>query len=228
MFCVYLTYYKGNLLPKWYIGSSSIKKVENGYTGSVVSKRWKHIYETELTNNRGLFKTRIIYRCEERKAATDEEYRLQKLHKVVVNEKYFNESYASKNGCFTRNKKGELNPMYKQGHKISGRNNGRHKDNYDYKNSNISANISKGLKKSTKNKKGNNNASKKYYIYCNITKSYTDLDKGYLTRFCEIFRIRYQTLYNTLHTKKPVQARGRIKNKNTVGYQLFEGTYKYD
>lgn len=35
-FVVYLTMYSGNLLPKWYIGSSYEEKVLNGYNGTCI------------------------------------------------------------------------------------------------------------------------------------------------------------------------------------------------
>jgi hypothetical protein len=38
MYCVYLTIYKGNNLPPFYIGSTSIDKIDGGYHGSVMSE----------------------------------------------------------------------------------------------------------------------------------------------------------------------------------------------
>lgn len=111
-YCVYLTYYKGNLLPKWYIGSSSDLKIKNGYNGSIKSKKFKDIYKSEQTNNKHLFKTRILsYHCT-RKEALVEELRLQQLHKVVKNKLYMNESYATINGFFGRDVKGINHPQY--------------------------------------------------------------------------------------------------------------------
>jgi hypothetical protein len=55
MYAVYLTMYKGKLLPKWYIGSSTIDKIENGYNGSVCSKKFKTLYEKEQKSNKCFF-----------------------------------------------------------------------------------------------------------------------------------------------------------------------------
>lgn len=109
---VYLTYYKGDKLPKWYIGSSSEEKIKNGYNGSIKSKKFKDIYKSEQTNNKHLFKTRILSCHCTRKEALTEELRLQQLHKVVKNELYMNESYATINGFFGRDVAGSNNPMY--------------------------------------------------------------------------------------------------------------------
>ena len=102
-YCVYLTMYKGELLPKWYIGSSTIQKVKNGYNGTILSKKWYNIYQNEQKENKHLFKTRILSTHETRKQALEEELRVQKLHSVRDNSKYFNESYATVNGYFGKN-----------------------------------------------------------------------------------------------------------------------------
>ena len=60
MFCTYLTMYTGNKLPKWYIGSTSVEKIINGYLGSVVSRKYKDIWNFEIKNNPELFKVRIL------------------------------------------------------------------------------------------------------------------------------------------------------------------------
>jgi hypothetical protein len=38
-YVVYLTTYSGNKMPPYYVGSTGAKNIENGYVGSVVSKR---------------------------------------------------------------------------------------------------------------------------------------------------------------------------------------------
>ena len=60
IYCTYLTVYSGNKLPPFYIGSSSIDIINNGYRGSVSSKEYKQIWKTELKNNSHLFKIMII------------------------------------------------------------------------------------------------------------------------------------------------------------------------
>ena len=93
-YVVYLTYYKGNKLPKWYVGSTSLKKINEGYNGSVSSKELTCIYRTEQKHNKHLFKTRILSYHISREEAYVEELRVQKLHKVATNERYINKGYA--------------------------------------------------------------------------------------------------------------------------------------
>lgn len=116
MFVVYLTMYKGDKLPRWYIGSSSEDKILDGYNGSVQSMKYKEKYCLEQRINKHLFKTRILSFHEDRKEALAEELRVQKLHNVVKNEKYMNMSYATINGFFGMPMKGvnvgEKNGMF--------------------------------------------------------------------------------------------------------------------
>lgn len=107
IFCVYLTMYAGTKLPKWYIGSSNLDKVNKGYNGSVVSVKWREIYKLEQKENKQLFKTRIISTHKTREEALIEELRVQHLHSVVHNRRYYNESYAIPNGFFGRTVKGK-------------------------------------------------------------------------------------------------------------------------
>lgn len=111
-FCVYLTRYAGNQIPKWYMGSSSTKRVENGYRGSVCSKKWKHLWKTELKQNPDLFKTRIISRHNTRKEALEQELFLQKRFDAVRSPKWINEGYAQVNGYMGRDVSGGNNPGY--------------------------------------------------------------------------------------------------------------------
>lgn len=90
MYCVYLTVYKGNLLPPFYIGSTSIDKIENGYRGSVGSKQYKEIWKSEIKYNSQLFKTHIIKIFNDRKAAADYEGYIQRLLHVQYNPLYIN------------------------------------------------------------------------------------------------------------------------------------------
>jgi len=131
MYCVYLTTYSGDLLPAFYIGSSSIENIDNGYKGSVKSKRWKTIWKNELKNNPHLFNVEIIKTFKTRQEATDYEYEYQKLHNVVNSENYINMAYAMKNGFFGRDVSGSNNPMYKNGQKIvQAHKDGKYKDLY--------------------------------------------------------------------------------------------------
>ena len=125
-YCTYVTTYFGDKLPLFYIGSSSIEKVNNGYHGTVVSKKWRKIYKMELSNNPHLFSTEIVSIFSTRKEATEYELQLQKSNDAVKSNLFFNESFAAPNGYFGRDVSGEKNPNF-----------GRKKDlsKYNYKNS---------------------------------------------------------------------------------------------
>jgi len=111
-FVVYLTYYTGKKLPKWYIGHSTLEKIQNGYNGSVSSKKYKSIYIKEQKENKHLFKTRILSYYKTRALAIIEEERLQLKHNVAKNDKYINMSYARANGFFGLSIFGKDHPSY--------------------------------------------------------------------------------------------------------------------
>jgi hypothetical protein len=111
-YCVYLIRYSGNKLPKFYIGSTSIEKINNGYLGSVKSKKWEKVFEEEKKRNKDLFSVEIISKHETRGDALISEYKLQRERNVVKSSDYFNESFANINGYFGRDVRGEINPMY--------------------------------------------------------------------------------------------------------------------
>ena len=117
MFCVYKTTYLGNKMPSQYIGSSNEEKIEKGYKGSVRSKKWKDIWESELKEHPELFVTEILSLHESREAALIEELRLQKLFDVVKSDDWINMSYANVNGYFGMDVSGQNNPMYGKGEK---------------------------------------------------------------------------------------------------------------
>jgi len=94
IYCVYLTTYKGSKLPPFYIGSSSVERVKNGYHGSVASKRYKSTWYDELEKNPQLFFTRIISTHKNRKEATYKECSLQEATNAPANALYINEAYA--------------------------------------------------------------------------------------------------------------------------------------
>ena len=111
MFVTYLTIYEGDKLPQFYIGSTSKKKFLNGYHGTVVSKKYKEIYNKELKDNPHLFDTCIIEEFPTRKEATACELRYQKLHDVVKSENFFNMAFAAPNGSHGRDTSGENHPF---------------------------------------------------------------------------------------------------------------------
>ncbi len=119
MYCTYLTIYSGNLMPKRYLGSSSIKRIESGYRGSVCSEKWKDIWLKETRNNPHLFKTRILKTFKNRQDALDEELRVQKQYNIIRSDKWINEAYAQINGYAGRDVSGSNNPMYGNGYKMS-------------------------------------------------------------------------------------------------------------
>lgn len=112
MYCVYLTEYHGNKLPRYYVGSSSVNNVESGYKGSVSSKEFGSIWKDELLNNSHLFVTRILSTHNSRKEALEEELRYQIENDVVNSVDYINKSLCRINGFFGMNVSGENNPMY--------------------------------------------------------------------------------------------------------------------
>lgn len=97
MYCVYLTVYKGNKLPPFYIGSSSTRKVLNGYHGSVQSRHFKKLWKTEIEQNPKLFKTTIIFTSDNRKLCYEKEELIQRNLNVIHNPLYINMCYANKN-----------------------------------------------------------------------------------------------------------------------------------
>lgn len=90
MYCVYLTIYRGEKLPRWYIGMSSMEKVENGYRGSVSSKRYKTLWKSELATNDHLFETVIIHKDTTKEAALAYEHSLQVRLDVVKRSDFIN------------------------------------------------------------------------------------------------------------------------------------------
>lgn len=112
IYCVYLTTYRGSKLPPFYIGSSSVEKVKNGYHGSVASKQFKDTWKDELKSDPSLFTTKIITAHLDRKDATLKERQLQKKLNVVKNSLYINQSFAAYDSFTDRDQRGKNNPMY--------------------------------------------------------------------------------------------------------------------
>jgi hypothetical protein len=115
-YVVYLTEYKGDKLPPFYIGSTSLEKINSGYKGSVKSKKWKGIYEREIRENPALFYLSIISEHESREDALREERKIQIERDVIKSNLYFNESIAAPNGFFGMDVSGENNPFYNKQH----------------------------------------------------------------------------------------------------------------
>lgn len=112
MFVAYLTIYSGNLLPPFYIGSTSLKRFQSGYHGSVLSKKYKSIYNSELKNNPHLFDSCIISEFKTREEATECELYYQKLYDAPRSDKFFNRAWAAPNGFFGVSCTKEDHPLY--------------------------------------------------------------------------------------------------------------------
>lgn len=111
-YCVYLTIYKGNKLPPFYIGSSSIKRIsKHHYKGSVDSKEYRDIWQQEKLQNPHLFDVKIISRHATRIEAFEMENKLHKKLKVVESTMYVNMTYAYEH---PNNKNRRLSTNHKQ------------------------------------------------------------------------------------------------------------------
>lgn len=112
MFITYLTIYKGNKLPPFYIGSTSLKKYLEGYNGTVLSKKYKAIYQKEQQEHPELFDSLIIDEFTTREEATECERYYQKQMDVVKSKLFFNMAIAAPEGCFGMDVSGENHPLY--------------------------------------------------------------------------------------------------------------------
>ena len=116
IYVTYLTVYSGNKLPPFYIGSTSLSKIQSGYSGSVKSKKYKDIWKSELKNNPHLFTVKIISYHNTRREAIEKEYKFQSSLSVMKSSLYVNMSIASPNGYFGMDVSGEYNPNYGKRH----------------------------------------------------------------------------------------------------------------
>lgn len=108
IYCTYLTVYTGSKLPRRYIGSTTVKRIEEGYNGSVLSKMYKNIWRQERIDNPHLFKTRILNRFKTSSEALEAELALQIKYNVVKSSSYINMSLAQPNGFFGMSMKGRV------------------------------------------------------------------------------------------------------------------------
>lgn len=113
MFCTYLTIYSGDMMPKYYLGSTSIENIiNNNYYGSISSKRFKTIFKNELKNNPELFDIIILTEHDNRKDALKQELIYQIKVDCVRNNDYINRSLAKPNGYFGFNGAGIESNVY--------------------------------------------------------------------------------------------------------------------
>jgi hypothetical protein len=111
-YVVYHTTYFGDKFPANYIGSTSIDKIQQGYKGSVSSKEYKSVWQSELKTNPHLFSIEIISYHDTRSDATYKELQIQKLFNIVKNPLFVNKSYAQPNGFFGMRNSGTTASMY--------------------------------------------------------------------------------------------------------------------
>lgn len=112
IYCVYLTTYLGDKLPPYYIGSTSLKRISEGYRGSVGSKKYQQLWKKELKENPHLFEIEILSTFSTRQEAFDEELRCHKEFDVVKNQDFINLSFAQPNGPFGQGVSGEQHYAY--------------------------------------------------------------------------------------------------------------------
>jgi len=91
MYVVYVTCYRGNRLPPFYIGYTSVSK---GYNGTVKSERYKAIWRQERVAHPELFKTIILSRHSTKDEALAREEFLQRFFDVPNNPMYVNMAIA--------------------------------------------------------------------------------------------------------------------------------------
>jgi hypothetical protein len=115
IYCTYITTYSGDKMPPFYIGSTSKKKIDNGYYGSICSKEYKEIWKNELKFSPHLFTTQILELFETRIEAYTHERQLHIEHDVVKSELYINKTIALSHEKFGGS--GENNHMYGKKHR---------------------------------------------------------------------------------------------------------------
>jgi hypothetical protein len=96
MYCVYLISYRGNKLPPFYVGSTSMEKLQNGYKGSVSSKIYGPIWRSEIKKRPDMFCIRpLSARYSSRDDAYDAEDRLLRALGAVRSSMYVNRRCAA-------------------------------------------------------------------------------------------------------------------------------------
>ena len=91
-FCTYITFYRGNKLPPFYFGSTSISNIKKGYRGSASSQEYVNLWKYESKINPHLFKTYIISTHNSRGEAYEKETKLLTAVNASQNSLYLNAS----------------------------------------------------------------------------------------------------------------------------------------
>ncbi|QIG70649.1 putative homing endonuclease protein [Rhizobium phage RHph_I1_18] len=128
-YCVYLTTYTGNRLPPFYIGSTSVKRIQQGYVGSVTSYEYAKIWKEETRHRPHLFKVKIVSCYDNRQDAFDAEERLQRKLNVVGSTLYANKSVANGNFSSAGRKFSEEHKAKIRAHRIGKKLSEQQKDN---------------------------------------------------------------------------------------------------
>lgn len=90
MHVVYITFYRGNLLPPFYVGYSTEIRISKGYNGTVTSQKYKAIWRRERITHPELFKTVIIQRFETVEEARAREEVIHRFFNVPRNPMFIN------------------------------------------------------------------------------------------------------------------------------------------
>lgn len=190
MFCVYLTTYVGNKLPMFYIGSSQLCRIEKGYRGSVLSKKYKKIWKQELKENPHLFKIKIISTHKTDREAREKELFFQKSLGVVKSEMYINMSCATVNGYFGADFSKENSPRWKVRHTTESR------EKISRNHTNV-----KGEKNPMFGRLGKNNPKSLTFIAISpIGKMYKEVG---ISDFCRKHNLHSSNVVNVLQGKRP-------------------------
>jgi len=110
VYVVYVTFYRGNKMPPFYIGSTSDSRILKGYNGSPRSKEYRSVWRSERRKNPNLFRTVVLKGFETHLESVEHEKYLQVQFHAVENPMFINMSYANRG--FGRDVSGKNNPMY--------------------------------------------------------------------------------------------------------------------
>jgi hypothetical protein len=99
MFCTYLTFYKGAVLPPFYIGYAKSERLKQGYLGSVSSKKYQEIWKREIKEHPEFFKITPITFHQTKNEAVAQEAKFHRQFQVDINPLYINQSISSERYC---------------------------------------------------------------------------------------------------------------------------------
>lgn len=126
MYCTYLTIYRGNRMPPFYIGRTKLSKISKGYRGSVSSKKYRETWESETLESPHLFETIVLSTHVTANESAEREEKLHQALRVHINPLYINMATSSgkfitkhtgeENFWYGKNRSAENNPMYGKKH----------------------------------------------------------------------------------------------------------------